>query len=151
MGWIKTFGLGVVIFSMIFIAFFSLFQTMDSGYDYASGFNYSNSELVGLVNESTNMELESSFNNTGGQAESFQNGTSLTSGSAYDNLIASGYSVITSVWNYPIQAYHLATSIMGGVLGISREEYKWLYDGLSTLFVLLILFAILAIIFRSDI
>lgn len=148
MGLIKTMGLGIVIFSIIFIAFFSLFTTMDSGYDYSSGFNYSDSRFT-YVNETTNMELETSYNSSNAQTESFQEGTSLASGTSYDNLIAGGYNALTSVWNYPSQVYHLTTNILGSVLGIDALEYKWLYDGLFTLLGLLMLFAILTIIFRS--
>ena len=150
MGWIKNFGIGLVIFSMIFIAFFSLFQTMDSGYDYSSGFNYTDN-TTHYLNSTVHSELQTSYSSSDTQKSGFQNGTSLTSGSAYDNLISAGYSVLTSVWNYPIQVYSLTTNALGQVLGIDSVTYGWLYAGIYTIIVLLILFAIINIIFRSDV
>ena len=150
MGWIKTLGLGVVMFCMIFVAYFSLFQTMDSDYDYTSGFNYSDSSFA-YVNTTTHEELTTSYESSNTQTEGFQNGTSLSSGTAYDNLISGGYNAITTVWNYPTQVYHLTTNILGSVFEIDVIKYKWFYDGITTLLGLLLLFAILTIIFRSNI
>lgn len=150
MGWIKNLGIGLIIFSMAFIGFFSLFQITDSQYDYASGFNYSDN-VIASINNSTRYELETSFDTTQAQQEDFQNGTSLTSGTAYDNLIMAGYNTITRIWNYPVQIYSMATTTLSGVLGIDTQTYGWVYDGIFIILILLILFAILSIIFRGNI
>jgi len=148
MGLIKTMGLGLVIFSMIFIAFFSLFQTMDSGYDYDSGFNYSHADFA-YVNESANLELETSYQESNKTSTSFRENTILDSATAYENMIAGGYNVITGVWNYPAQVFTLVENILKGAFDMNIDDYRWFYNGIFTILVLLVLFAILTIIFRS--
>ena len=146
MGWIKTAGLAVILFGICFMAFFTVFDEMET--NYGSDYNSSNSSLESLRTH-TNAEINASNTVILSHKDEIQNG-SIASATAEDNLIATGFSIVKEVFLYPVQIFGIADIILGQVFGLSLEDYGWLYTGLEAILMFLIIMAILTVIFKVN-
>lgn len=146
MGWLKTAGLSVMLFGLCFMAFFGMFDEMES--NYGSDYNSTNSSLDQLRNTTTS-EVNNSNTVILSHQSSLEQGD-IASADAEDNLIAAGFSIVKEIFMYPIQIFHIGNVILSSIFGLDINEYGWLYTGIQAILIFLTIIAILAIIFKVN-
>ena len=144
MGWIKTAGLSVVIFGMCFMAFFTMFDELET--NYGSDYNSSNSALNNLRTKVTNKTNESMDLVLSHQTEVVDG--SIASADAEDNLIVTGFRIVKEVFTYPFQIYSKISMIIGEAFQIDINETTWFYMGIEFILIFLIIIAILSVLFK---
>lgn len=147
MGWIKTAGLAVVLFGICFMAFFTMFDEMES--TYGSDYNSTSNGALERMRANSTSEIDNSYTQIQSHQGTIENGT-IASADAEDNLIASGFSIVKDVFSYPFQMIYLGGGILQDVFGLDTTDNNWLFNGLYFIVVFLTMMAILTVIFKVN-